>query len=137
MMPKLRLLSWLLGLSCLPLLATAQDKPLDKLIWSPLPDLPPAPGQTQQKGLAGAFSGVHQDALILAGGANFPQALPWEGGTKVWWDDIYVLVRQADGSYRWLTDPSWKLPQPLAYGVSIPTPEGLLCIGGGQCRARL
>ncbi len=73
---------------------------------------------------------MHQDALILAGGANFPQALPWEGGTKVWWDDIYVLTRQADGSYQWLTNPSWKLPQPLAYGVSISTPKGLLCIGG-------
>ncbi len=129
-MHTLHLLGWLLGLSCLSLLATAQDKPLDKLVWNPLPDLPPAPGQTQQKGLAGAFSGVHQDALILAGGANFPQALPWKGGTKVWWNDIYVLTRQADGSYQWLTNPSWKLPQPLAYGASIPTPEGLLCIGG-------
>ena len=108
----------------------AQDKAMSKFVWNPLPDLPPAPGQTQQKGLAGAFSGVHQDALILAGGANFPQALPWEGGTKVWWDDIYVLTRRADGSYQWLTNPSWKLPQPLAYGVAIPTPEGLLCIGG-------
>ena len=108
----------------------AQDKAMNKFVWNPLPDLPPAPGQTQQKGLAGAFSGVHQDALILAGGANFPQALPWKGGTKVWWDDIYVLTRQADGSYQRLTNPSWKLPQSLAYGVSISTPKGLLCIGG-------
>ena len=129
-MHTLHLLSWLLGLGCLPLLTMAQDKSLGEFIWSQLPDLPPAPGQAQQKGLAGAFSGVHQDALILAGGANFPQALPWEGGTKVWWDDIYVLVQQSSGNYRWLTNSSWKLPQPLAYGVSISTSKGLLCIGG-------
>jgi len=119
--------------------------------WSELPELPPAPGETKQFGLAGAFAGVHDDALIVAGGANFPKGTPWEGGKKVWWDDIYVLVKVKEGAddydsairlpgpdgkpaekgtrYRWV-HPETKLPRPLAYGVSISTDDGVICIGG-------
>jgi cyclically-permuted mutarotase family protein len=103
----------------------------EKLEWGQLPDLPPALGQSQQPGLAGAFSGAHHNALIIAGGANFPDAPPWEDGTKVWQDEIYVLEKTTDG-YRWHTDPQFKLPLPLAYGVSVATDEGLLCIGGNN-----
>ena len=61
------------------------------LTWDELPPLPPSAGQAKQPGVAGPFAGVHGDALIVAGGANFPDKMPWEGGTKVWWDDIWVL----------------------------------------------
>ena len=40
--------------------------------WEKLPDLP------NQLGVAGPFVGVHNDALILSGGANFPLGVPWE-----------------------------------------------------------
>ena len=115
-----------------PLWGMAQSFTQEEFQWSQLPELPPAPGQTQQAGLAGAFSGVHHNALIIAGGANFPDAAPWEGGTKVWWDDIYVLEKTAGGAYQWHTDPQFKLPVPLAYGVSVSTDEGLLCVGGNN-----
>ncbi len=68
----------------------------------------------------------------MAGGANFPDAAPSEGGTKVWWDDIYVLEKDGAGEYIWHTNPDYKLPQPLAYGVAITTDEGVLCIGGNN-----
>ena len=32
-------------------------------------------------------------ALLVAGGTNFPEKMPWEGGKKVWYDDVYVLDR--------------------------------------------
>jgi cyclically-permuted mutarotase family protein len=107
------------------------------LRWSQLPPLPPAPGATRQIGLAGAFAGVHNAALLVAGGANFPDAAPWRGGTKAWWDDVFVLV-QAPGGWRWLTDARYKLPRPLAYGAAVSTDDGIVCIGGcdaSQCRA--
>jgi len=100
------------------------------LSWSELPPLAPAPGQDTQIGLAGPFVGIHKGALIVAGGANFPDALPWEGGQKRWWDDVHVLEKTADGKYQWITDSAFKLPRPSAYGVSISTPDGIICLGG-------
>lgn len=38
--------------------------------WEELPDLP------NQLGVAGPFVGVHNDALILGGRANFPLGVP-------------------------------------------------------------
>jgi len=108
------------------------------LVWSELPELPPAPGESRQIGLAGPFAGVHNEAILVAGGANFPHALPWRGGKKVWWDDVFVLVKGAGGRPRWITDPRFKLPRPLAYGASVSTPGGVVCIGGcdaNQCCA--
>ncbi len=96
--------------------------------WKQHSVLPPSPANSVQPGLAGAFSGVADELFIVAGGANFPDRLPWEGGTKTWWDDIYVYDPSASQS-AWEVHPQ-KLPRPLAYGVSVSLPEGVLCIGG-------
>ena len=78
-------------------------------------------------GLAGPFCGLVNDSLLVAGGANFPNGMPWEGGTKIWHDDVYRLDRP---------DGSWKhvghLPRPLGYGVAFTLTEGLLLIGGSD-----
>jgi solute:Na+ symporter, SSS family len=65
--------------------------------------------------------------LIVGGGANFPQAMPWDGGAKVWWDDVFVLER---GATAWLAGKNLRLPRPLAYGFSFSTPEGIVNVGG-------
>ncbi|MHC4325079.1 MAG: kelch repeat-containing protein, partial [Planctomycetota bacterium] len=121
--------------ACLPALGAEEQIPArgtlrGTLKWSQLPQLPPAPGQEKQFGLAGPFAGIHNNALIVAGGANFPDAPPWGGGKRVWWDDVFVLEKTAEGKYRWITDKSFKLPRSSAYGVSVSTPEGVVCIGG-------
>ena len=102
--------------------------------WPPLPDS--SDGQLTSLGVAGPFTGVHGDRLIVAGGANFPDGLPWivrqPSGRlphKIYYDTVFVLSRENG------RDPTWSqaavhLPAPLAYGVSIPTSKGLLCIGG-------
>lgn len=100
--------------------------------WQELPELPPPSGHAVQKGLAGPFTGIHNGALIVAGGANFPDSLPWEGGKKVFWDQIYILEKSDIGEYKWRVEKDLKLPKPMAYGVSISIPEGILCIGGND-----
>ena len=116
------------------LAASVQGKASEVLDWSELAELPPQQGQTIQLGLAGPFCGIHNDALIIAGGANFPQPV-WESD-KVWHDDIYVLVKQSAGeaanevSYRWIT--GFNLDKPLAYGSSVSTAHGVVCIGGND-----
>lgn len=93
------------------------------LTWKQLPPLP------DKLGFAGSFAGISGGALIVAGGANFPEAMPWAGGPKVWHDSIFVLP-QPDGDWR----IGFKLPRPLGYGVSVTTPDGVLCAGGSDSR---
>lgn len=110
--------------------AQASDSDDQLFDISYMPKLPPAIGQAKQYGLAGAFSGVSDGAIVVAGGANFPEGKPWSGGKKVWWDDIYVLRENGSGEYEWIVKQDFKLPKKLAYGVSIQTEEGIICIGG-------
>ena len=92
-----------------------------KLDWTSLPDLP------DELGVAGPLVGVHSDALIVAGGANFPRPV-WDND-KIWYDSIHVLVRE-DGGYAW--KPGGTLPRPTGYGASVSTPDGVVCIGGND-----
>lgn len=110
------------GFLCFALVARAAT-----VDFAQLPELPPAVGQTRQAGQAAPFAGVHGDALMVGGGANFPVAMPWDGGAKAWWDDVFVLER---GASAWLAGKNIKLPRPLAYGFSFSTPEGVVCVGG-------
>jgi len=96
----------------------------ETLPWHPLPPIPDA------LGVAGAFAGTSGGALLVMGGANFPDRMPWDGGTKVWHDTVYVLERP-DGAWK----IAGKLPRPLAYGVSVQTEQGVLCIGGNDANA--
>lgn len=100
-----------------------------QITWSELPPLPPSPGRKIQPGVASPFVGVSNGALIVAGGANFPDTPPWEGGAKTWWDTIFVL-RAPDA--HWLTGERFRLPRPLAYGQSFTTPYGVVCAGGSD-----
>lgn len=113
------LLSILLMISALSACSTRPGS--HSLHWSQLPPLP------DTLGVAGPFAGVSGGALLVAGGANFPGKMPWEGGQKVWHDAVYAL----NGINR-----PWKrvgtLPRPLAYGVSVTTKRGMLCIGGSD-----
>src|SRR5690606_26857502 len=101
--------------------------PKDLFRWDEL-KLPTPKDIQNQSGLAGAFSGVSNGVLIIAGGANFPDTPAWDGGAKVWWNDNYVLIKDGE-TFGWANVES-KLTKPVAYGVSIATADGLLCIGG-------
>ena len=46
--------------------------------------LPGCTGMLKNVGLAGAYSGIVEDKLLVLGGANFPDKYPWEGGVKTW-----------------------------------------------------
>ena len=76
--------------------------------WKQLPSLP------GPVGIAAPFAGVSHGSMIVAGGANFPDKMPWEGGRKVWHDEAWILEKP-DGKWR----SAGKLPRPLAYGVSF------------------
>lgn len=85
---------------------------------------PPYP---QAGGVSAPFAGFIGDTLIVAGGCNFPDTPAAEGGKKVFHATAYALdVRHL--SEGWIPLPP--LPVPIAYGASVSTPKGLVCIGG-------
>ncbi len=93
-----------------------------RVVWTELSSLPDA------LGFAGPFVGVSQDALLVAGGANFPGGRPWDGHSKTWHDRIFVL-EEPGGSWRVAEE---RLPRPTAYGISVTWRDSILCIGGGD-----
>ncbi len=89
--------------------------------WKQLPLLP------DKEGFAAPFAGVSNGAMLVAGGANFPDKKPWDGGKKVWYDSVFVLEKP---------DSEWKkagkLPRTLAYGVCVTHRDGVVCAGGSD-----
>lgn len=108
---------------CMTIPRTSMDQGLH---WEQLPPIP------DEKGFGWPFAGVLNDKLVVAGGANFPDAPPWEGGKKLWHDTVFVLT-EPDGAWK----VAGKLPKPMGYGVSITTPRGIVCIGGNDATSHL
>ncbi|MEO5997301.1 MAG: galactose oxidase [Chitinophagaceae bacterium] len=90
--------------------------------WKELSSIP------DKEGFAGMFAGVSNGSLICMGGANFPDKMPWEGGKKIWYDNIYILEKGA-ASWRLAKE---KLPHPIAYGVSFTYKEKIILAGGND-----
>ena len=100
-----------------------------QLDWKELPPIP------NDLGVAGPIVGVHnlptepaKQALIVAGGANFPLPV-WET-QKQWHDDIFVMTQRESGDYAWET--VGQLPQPMGYPACVSTSDGLIVMGGND-----
>ena len=78
-------------------------------------------------GVSGHFAGLIDGKVIVAGGCNFPNEPAADGGEKVFYRDIYAMSDPLKGG-QW--EMIGVLPKPLAYGVAVTVPEGLVCIGG-------
>lgn len=79
------------------------------------------------KGVSASYSAIIDGKLIVAGGANFPDKLGFEGGSKALYDEI--LLYDVD-SENWIQIGT--LPQKSAYGVSINSADGAYWIGGNS-----
>lgn len=107
------------GTTCRALRFTLGASPAPCGEWRRLPDYPLAPG------VACPLAGMHGEVLIAAGGANFPDRPPWEGGSKKTYDEIFALPA---GATAW--QPAGRLPEPRAYAATVTVPGGLLVVGG-------
>jgi solute:Na+ symporter, SSS family len=113
----------ILALVAFACFARAEDvAPREFLDWT---ELPPVPDEI---GFAGPYAGISSNALIVAGGANFPKPV-WDND-KVWHAGIHVLTRTGDADYEWLD--GGRLPKSLAYGAAVTVGDSLVCIGGAD-----
>jgi N-acetylneuraminic acid mutarotase len=85
-------------------------------VWHELPQLP--------ESLAGQCVGTVGNLLVVAGGSKWTKP-PWDGGTKLWSDEIFAL---APGTQQW--QMIGHLPRPMGYGSAVQAGKTLLCIGG-------
>ena len=147
--PEVRLVKWMFTFACV---TPDGERAVDGLIYSPdkiLPDsvnpyskivepmtawtkLADLPGVDQREalGVSAPFAGTHNGSLIVAGGCNFPDKPVAEGGTKRYYDEVFLL-----GSEGWKM--IGHLPTPVAYGAAVSTPEGVICIGGNNAERGL
>ena len=97
--------------------------------WKVAAVLPPSDGQMKSLGFAGPINGVSNHVLIIAGGANFPNGFPWEGGKKYYSNEIFVLQKE-DNKFVWNKKLKKSLPAPIAYCGVTSTDEGIVYAGG-------
>lgn len=98
------------------------------LKWKYGHPIPAVPGTKVQPGLAGAVVGISNGQLIVAGGANFGDTLPWKGGIKKYHDEIYLLNLQK-GNAKWKRADT-PLPAPIAYSACAAFNNEVFSIGG-------
>jgi cyclically-permuted mutarotase family protein len=112
--------------------STSTNAQPNLLRYRQLPDLPGVDGKPNP-GVAGAFAGTSHGALLVAGGANFPNGYPWQNGSKVWQSTIYVLEGRGE-LMRWQRVNH--LEKPLAYGASVVWKDRLIGLGGNDANRR-
>lgn len=78
-------------------------------------------------GLAGALIGISNNQLIVAGGANFPESMPWEGGAKKYHKAIYIYDID-DGKV--VPKSRQELEIAKGYTANAPFKKGFVCAGG-------
>ncbi len=89
-------------------------------------ELKAIPDAAYAKGVSAPFCGVVGDALVVAGGANFPDKSLLDGGAKRVYADIWA---QADGE--WVH--AGVLPDSTAYGATFAVDGALVLAGGNVC----
>ncbi|MBZ4191381.1 hypothetical protein [Niabella beijingensis] len=109
------------------LFSCKQQQP--EAIWSIAGTLPATEQGKKPLGYAGPVTGTIGDLLIVGGGANFPDRMPWRGGTKKYYNRFFIFKiahnRLVDSGNTSL------LPFNLAYAACVTIPEGLFA-GGGE-----
>ena len=81
-------------------------------------------------GVSACYAGLDNSQLLIAGGCNFPDIPAAEGGKKHFYSGIYAADATTDSLLVWRQ--VGELPVAAAYGVSVSTPRGIICVGGNN-----
>ena len=112
---------------CLVFASTAQKKYESPINWKQSGVLPVQPNGLIHMGLSGVVSGLVGDQIIIAGGNNFPEGLPWEGGIKKYYKRVIVYNNQKDTLLNTFT---FNLPANVAYAAVAQLKDGIFYAGG-------
>lgn len=118
-----------------PVLPSGNDNRHNVVSVKKLPDLVVSERDDVGEGVSAPFAGILGNVLVVAGGCNFPDQPAAEGGTKRYYDQIYVLRNPLGEGGTW--EKAGKIPVQAAYGVSVTVPGGIVCIGGNNAAGGL
>ena len=107
---------------------TMAQKITSKISWKVIAQLP-AEGNAPSLGYAGMVCGVVDKYLLVGGGANFPDAMPWQGGKKMY-SGNYNLLKEVNGDFSWEKNLAFQLPENIAYAAQTNVPGGFVFAGG-------
>ena len=108
--------------------AVAQSQKAISIEWKTIAELPPFHNQSKSIGVAGPVVGVINNKLIVAGGANFPDKMPWQGGKKAYYNNIVIFKKEKGQVLQEAIAPS--LVSNIAYAANCITPFGIVFAGG-------
>lgn len=100
---------------------------MEKIEWKE-PLRLPATGDVPAIGLAGPVAGIIDNLLLVGGGANFPDGLPWEGGKKQYQEQLHLYQLSGQGNCTYWKTTSF--PELTSYGCSYSTSKGIVLAGG-------
>ena len=89
----------------------------------------------EKHGSAGAFIGKVGDIVLIAGGSDFENAKPWEGGVKSYFDKVWA-VTDAGGRLSCREVEDVRLPVSLGNGCAAGDGKTMFCIGGMNADGR-
>lgn len=95
--------------------------------WSMADSLPKTINNQVQIGVAGPIVGIHHNHLLIAGGANFPEKMPWEGGVKKYQHSAYIFSLH-DNKLQLIDTVSFHTS--TAYAANSSQEEGIYTAGG-------
>lgn len=107
---------------------SAQEHCVQAVQWKVAGILPGADGRAKGLGVAGPVAGVCNNVFMIAGGANFPDGMPWKGGRKKYYADIFIYKKA--GNKLVLNEKRFRLPSTVAYAACASTPAGIIYTGG-------
>ncbi len=114
--------TFLIVLLMISITSCIEKRPASHIEWQIATSLP------DPNGVAGPVTGISNGLLIVGGGANFPEALPWEGGKKVYHHTAYLF--SINSGKLILLEEDCQLPDTVAYAACAQTPEGIVYAGG-------
>ncbi|MBO9592527.1 MAG: hypothetical protein J7599_06410 [Niabella sp.] len=116
-------LLFIIGMQWIACYPRHKNKPVFQ--WKQFALLPSSNG-VKSLGYAGPVTGILANQLLIGGGANFPDGMPWAGGKKQYHDQLYIT----NADERTPVFKEFRLPYPVAYSANCSTPAGIICVGG-------
>lgn len=110
------------------LTACTSEEATQTIHWDTQSKLPALADGSAHLGLAGPVTGIIDSKLFIMGGANFPAAMPWDGGAKAYHQEAYIYEIR-DGHLDFIKQTPTGIP--LAYS-GVYSDSKRLYIAGGE-----